>query len=81
MAESFFATLECEHIDQHRFRNLTEARVEIVSFIQGLPWQSATVPGDHGEVVTGEIRRQLHRTPRPASIVQLSYGPGSATRP
>jgi hypothetical protein len=40
MAESFFATLECEHIDQHRFRNLTEARVEIVSFIQGLPWQS-----------------------------------------
>jgi putative transposase len=33
MAESFFATLECELIDQHRFRNLTDARVEIMSFI------------------------------------------------
>jgi putative transposase len=33
MAESFFATLECGLIDQHRFRNLTEARTEIVSFI------------------------------------------------
>jgi putative transposase len=33
MAESFFATLECELIDQRRFRNLTEARNEIMSFI------------------------------------------------
>jgi len=33
MAESFFATLECELIDQHRFRNLTDARTEIISFI------------------------------------------------
>jgi putative transposase len=33
MAESFFATLECELIDQNRFRNLTDARVEIMSFI------------------------------------------------
>jgi putative transposase len=33
MAESFFATLECELLDQHRFRNLGEARVEIMSFI------------------------------------------------
>lgn len=33
MAESFFATLECELIDTHRFRNLTHARVEIMRFI------------------------------------------------
>ena len=33
MAESFFATLECELIDQRRFRNLTDARHEIISFI------------------------------------------------
>ena len=33
MAESFFATLECELLDQHRFRNLTHARVEIMRFI------------------------------------------------
>jgi putative transposase len=33
MAESFFATLECELLDQHRFRNVTDARIEIMSFI------------------------------------------------
>ena len=33
MAESWFATLECELIDAHRFRNLTHARVEIMRFI------------------------------------------------
>ncbi len=33
MAESFFATLECELLHQHRFRNTTDARVEIMSFI------------------------------------------------
>ena len=33
MAESFFATLECELRDQHRFRNHTDARYEIMSFI------------------------------------------------
>jgi len=33
MAESFFATLECELLDKTRFRNHTDARVEIMSFI------------------------------------------------
>ena len=33
MAESFFATLECELFDQTRFRNHTDARVEIMSSI------------------------------------------------
>jgi putative transposase len=33
MAESFFATIECELVDQHRFRNIGDARVEIMSFI------------------------------------------------
>ncbi len=33
MAESFFATLECELFDQTRFRNHTDARTEIMSFI------------------------------------------------
>jgi len=33
MAESFFATLECELLDQHRFRNHTDARYEIMRFI------------------------------------------------
>ena len=33
MAESFFATLECELIDRHRFRSRTDARYEIMRFI------------------------------------------------
>ena len=33
MAESFFATLECELIAQTRFRNHTDARTEIMGFI------------------------------------------------
>ena len=32
-AESFFATLECELLDKTRFRNQTDARTQIMSFI------------------------------------------------
>jgi putative transposase len=35
MAESFFATLECELIDRSTFRNHEEAREAIVDFIEG----------------------------------------------
>ena len=33
MAESFFATLECELLHKTRFRNQTDARTQIMSFI------------------------------------------------
>jgi len=35
MAESFFATLECELLDQRRFRTQAEARMAIFDFIEG----------------------------------------------
>lgn len=35
MCESFFATLECELIDRHRFRSHTEARTAVFQFIEG----------------------------------------------
>jgi len=35
MAESFFATLECELIDRTRFRNHTQARLAVFQFIEG----------------------------------------------
>ena len=35
MAESFFATLECELIDRKRFKNPIEARAEVFDFIEG----------------------------------------------
>jgi putative transposase len=34
MAESFFATLECELIDRRRFRTQAEARVAIFRYIE-----------------------------------------------
>ncbi len=35
MCESFFATLERELIDRHRFRSRTEARMAVFQFIEG----------------------------------------------
>jgi putative transposase len=35
MAESFFATLECELLEPSRFRTLSEARLAIFDFIEG----------------------------------------------
>ena len=35
MAESFFATLECELLDRHRFRTQAEARVAIFRYLEG----------------------------------------------
>ena len=35
MAESFFATLECELLDRHTFRTHAEARLAIFEFIEG----------------------------------------------
>ena len=35
MCESFFATLECELLDRHRFKNRDEARTTIFEFIEG----------------------------------------------
>jgi putative transposase len=35
MCESFFATLECELIDRHRFKTQAEARIAVFDFIEG----------------------------------------------
>jgi putative transposase len=35
MAESFFATLECELLDRHRFKTQAEARMAVFEFIEG----------------------------------------------
>jgi hypothetical protein len=35
MCESFFATLECELLDRHRFKTQAEARLALFSFIEG----------------------------------------------
>jgi hypothetical protein len=35
MAESFFATLECELLDRRRFKTHAEARMAVFEFIEG----------------------------------------------
>jgi len=35
MAESFFATLECELLDRYRFKTQAEARIAVFEFIEG----------------------------------------------
>jgi putative transposase len=35
MCESFFATLECELLDRHRFRTQTEAQMAVFRYIEG----------------------------------------------
>jgi putative transposase len=35
MAESFFATLECELLHRHRFRTRTEARMAVFDYVEG----------------------------------------------
>ncbi len=35
MCESFFATLECELLDRHKFQTKAEARMAIFQFIEG----------------------------------------------
>lgn len=35
LAESFFATLECEFLDRRRFRTQAEAKIAIFHFIEG----------------------------------------------
>ena len=35
MCESFFATLECERIDQASYANRTEARLSLFDYIEG----------------------------------------------
>jgi transposase InsO family protein len=35
LCESFFATLECELLDRHRFRTQLEARQDVFDFIEG----------------------------------------------
>ena len=35
LCESFFATLECELLDRHRFRSRTDARMAVFEFIEG----------------------------------------------
>jgi hypothetical protein len=74
MAESFFASLECELIDRRSFQTKAAARVALFTYIEGLV-QPATVPLRTRPRVadqfrTGSCRREITShpvsTPEPA---------------
>jgi hypothetical protein len=67
MAESFFATLECELLDRRRFKSQTEARMAVFEFIEG--WYTpvaATQPWSTSPptATKGSTRQTLRRKPR-----------------
>ena len=62
MAESFFATLECELIDRRAFRTQAEARMAIFEFIEG--WYEIVLLGDTVNTTARieQASRELART-------------------
>ena len=44
LCESFFATLECELLDRHRFRTQVEARLAVFDFIEAGTTRGAVIP-------------------------------------
>ena len=55
MAESFFATLECELLDRRTFKTQAEARMAVFEFIEGF-YNPAPAPLFAGLSVTGRLR-------------------------
>lgn len=82
MAESFFATLECELIDRRTWRTLTEARLAIFTWIEswynprrrhsGLGYMSPINFETQHAKEKKEKQRQEKITAEPAPRVRLS---------
>ena len=57
MAESFFASLECELIDRKTFKTRTEARLAVFTWIEG--WYNPRRPPQRpGISFTHELRKE-----------------------
>ena len=67
MCESFFATLECELLDRHRFRNPSEARRAVFDFIEG--FYNRRRRHSAGLRVAGPLRTAGGVGPRPSSTL------------
>jgi putative transposase len=64
MAESFFATLECELLDRHGFRNPHEARAAVFRFIEG--WYNPhRRHSGNGQISPIKFERQYARAQSP----------------
>jgi len=85
MAESFFATLECELLDRHRFRTQAEARHAVFRFIEGF-YNRRRRHSSLGYLSPADFERCHHAsgdrepgTPDPANgLAALKARPGNA---
>ena len=84
MAESFFATLECELLDRRSWRTKAEARTALFTWIELVQPAAAALLA--GVLLTDEIRREVRREQRsrhrahglPTAAVGSSQAPTAA---
>ena len=65
MAESFFASLECELLDRRRFKTKTEARLAVFTWIEGSynPRRRHSALGQISPINFEEKRKTITPTP------------------
>jgi putative transposase len=69
MAESFFATLECELLDRRRFKTQAEARMAVFEFIEGF---YNRVGGTHRSAISHPSHSNVRSGKRPSIPAQTS---------
>jgi hypothetical protein len=69
MAESFFATLECELLARHRFKTQADARLAVFDFIEGF-YNSRRRHSAIGYLSPAELERRHARTLASAGAAQ-----------
>jgi putative transposase len=77
MCESFFATLECELLNRHRFRTQAEARLAIFDFIEG--WYNPRRRHSGLDYLSPMNFEQAHVTADRPAPLGSTIGQGGAT--
>ena len=76
MAESFFATLECELLDRRRFRTQAEARMAVFDFIEGF-YNPRRRHSSLGYLSPIDFERRHDQTPADPGAHHLAAGLGA----
>ncbi len=81
MCESFFATLECELLDRHRFKTQVEARMAIFDFIEGWynPHRRHSALGYRSPLEYEQIyRAEPNQSMRSSTALRTAWPPNNA---